>query len=67
MPWRQEVDTDAGDTESSSHFFQGSAITATDVEDALNGENITTQRLNDAAGVAQQTVNRGYLAVDARR
>jgi hypothetical protein len=65
-PRRNEVDADADDTESSGHFFQGAAIAATDVEDALNGEGISTQCLNDVAGVAQQTVNRGYLAVDAR-
>ena len=67
MRWSGDVNANARDPEGFGHFFQGSAVTAADVEDALDGKRITPQRPNDAARVAEEPVNRGYVAMDARR
>ena len=63
----RDVNANTCDAEGSGHFLQRSAITAADVEHAVNRKRIAAYRLNDTACVAQETVNRGDVTMDARR
>ena len=62
-----DVDADAWDAERFGDMLEDAALSAADVEDGADGKRVATQGLDEAAGIAEEAMDRGDFAVDAGR